>query len=204
MKTLQESLFDQDLEKRDLIDMLFNDSGFKKWINQPNTLWYIYYYWETDEEDWLEDFMTGEWEKYKPMVDILLDIITKSMKRAYGSNKFSWLIFMDDYAYGYGHSMENAFNDEEEYLAAMDNVMYEIRHKSTGDTDGIYKTWFKGGIPKNSTIYYFFEAFDKNVFLCTQPGKLAGGIMLTNSDTVIFLGFPKSIDKRVLNLFNIT
>ena len=188
MKTLAESIFDNKLIEKDL----FDNPGFKKWINQPNTLWYLYFYWESGLEDPFEDFMTEEWETYKPLVDAMLEIWSEK------KGTYWWMINYDQWDYDDG--IADLFADQDDFDSSLGDVLYEIQHKSTKEIDGIWMTWFKGGIPKNSTADFFFEHFD---YQFTKPGALDGGIMLTNQDTFIFIGFPKGINRKLLKLFNI-
>ena len=91
MKSLTESLFDDKLIEKDILD----NPGFKKWINRPDTLWYIFYYWETGEDQWLNDFKKQEWQIYKPFVDEVIDIINDSMKKVIGKG-YSWYMINFD------------------------------------------------------------------------------------------------------------
>lgn len=195
MKTLVESLFDKDLATKDPL----NNPSFKKWINQPNTLWYIYYYWETEEEDWLNDFMREEWEMYKPLVDKILDIINASMKKVMGSRDYTWeMINFDQFVYF--DEIKDKFADEDEFYDMMNDANYEILKKSTDEKDGISKTWFRGPFPKNSNVTSLLQHFELPM---VKPGKVDGGIFLTNEDTIMILAFPKGTPKNILNLFDI-
>ena len=195
MKTLAESIFDDKLIEKDL----FDNPGFKKWINQPNTLWYLYFYWESEWEDPFENFMAKEWEMYKPLVDALLDILNNDIKKVFGPK--GWSCFQINYdQWDYNDGIADLFADQDDFDSSLGDVLYEIQHKSVREEDGIWMTWFKGGIPKNSAANYFLERFDYSL---TKPGKLDGGIMLTNQDTFILIGFPKGMNKDLLKLFNI-
>jgi hypothetical protein len=190
MKTLVESLFDNKLIEKDL----FDNPAFKQWINQPNTLWYIYYYWESGEEDWLNDFMREDWQVYKPLVDELLDIITNSMGKTY-----TWYMINFD-QYDYSDEVKDKFADEEEFYDMMNDANYEILKKSTGEKDGITKTWFRGPFPKNSNVTGLLQQLEVDF---VKSGVVNGGILLTNEDTIMVLAFPKRTPKNILKLFNI-
>lgn len=185
MMTLQESLFDGYLIKKDIL----NDTGFKKWINQPNTLWYIYYYWESGEEDWLSDFMRDDWKIYKPMVDWLLDELKDCI----------WRMINFD-MYDYEDSIKDKFASEDEFWDMMGDAIDEILKKSTDKKDGIAKTWFRGGFPKNSNVTALLQQLE---FKFANPGYVSGGILLTNEDTIIVMAFPKGTPQNILKLFNI-
>ena len=193
MRSLKESLFDADLVEKDP----WEDDGFKRWINREDVLWYIYFYWEDDMEDPLQDFYGKEWTKYKPIVDTLLDIITKQMKKVgcwtWGAICYDYIVH--DLADRY--SMFDNMDEAEDYIV---NAYEEIVNKSKGDFDGIWKVWFKGPMPKNSNVTEIFD-FTEHKF--TKPGKVDSGIFLTNQDTVIAMCFPKGLDKKILNVFNI-
>ena len=195
MKTLQESLFDDKLIEKDI----FDNPEFKQWLNQPNTLWYIYYYWESGEEVWLNDFMGGEWEIYKPLVDELLDILNESMRKVMGKNAYTWCMVNFD-IYDQIEEVKDKFADEDEFYDMMNDVNYEILRKATDEKDGITKTWFRGSFPKNSNVTALLQQLD-----CPEvkPGKVNGGILLTNEDTIMILAFPKGTPKNILKLFNI-
>ena len=195
MKTLQESLFDDKLIEKDI----FDNPAFKQWINQPNTLWYIYYYWESGEEDWLNDFMAGEWEIYKPLVDELLDILNESMRKVMGKNAYTWCMVNFD-IYDQIEEVKDKFADESEFYDMMNDVNYEILKKATDEKDGITKTWFRGPFPKNSNVTALLQQLD-----CPEvkPGKVNSGILLTNEDTIMVLAFPKGTPKNILKLFNL-
>lgn len=190
MKTLIESLFDNNLIEKDI----FDNPAFKQWINQPDTLWYIYYYWESGEEDWLNDFMREDWQVYKPLVDELLDIITDSM-----SKKYTWYMINFD-QFDYSDEVKDKFADEEEFYDMMNDANYEILKKSTDEKDGITKTWFRGSFPKNSNVTGLLQQLEVDFI---KPGVVDGGIFLTNEDTIIVLAFPKRTPKNILKLFNI-
>lgn len=195
MKSLIESLFDKDLATKDPLD----NQDFKAWLNQPNTLWYIYYYWETDEEDWLNDFMREEWEMYKPLVDLVLDIINASMKKVMGSRVYTWGMINFDMYY-YQNEISDLFNDEEEFGDMMNDANYEILRKETDEKDGIAKTWFRGPFPKNSNVTTLLQHLELPM---VKSGKVNGGIFLTNEDTIMILAFPKGTPKNILKLFNL-
>lgn len=190
MKTLTESLFDDKLIEKDL----FDNPAFKKWINQPDTLWYIYYYWESGEEDWLNDFMREDWQIYKPLVDELLDIITNSMGK-----KYTWYMINFD-QFDYSDEVKDKFADEEEFYDMMNDANYEILKKSTDEKDGITKTWFRGPFPKNSNVTDLLQQLEVDF---VKPGVVNGGILLTNEDTIMVLAFPKRTPKNILKLFNL-
>ena len=190
MKTLIESLFDDKLIEKDL----FDNPVFKKWINRPDTLWYIYYYWESDEEDWLNDFMREDWQIYKPLVDELLDIIGDSMGK-----KYTWYMINFD-QFDYSDEVKDKFADEEEFYDMMNDANYEILKKSTDEKDGITKTWFRGSFPKNSNVTTLLQQLEVDF---VKPGVVNGGILLTNEDTIMVLAFPKRTPKNILKLFNL-
>ena len=192
MKSLQESLFSNDLISKDL----FNDPTFKKWINRPDILWYIYYYWEDEMEDMLDDFFHDEWKKYKPTVDLILKLINDKCDSL--GVVWGYSCSLDQYdMFPEQHDM---FNNEEEFEELLGDAIHEVQHKSTQEHDGIWKTWFRGAFPKNSAVKAFIDT-DYSNFI--KPGKTDGGIFLTNQDGLIILAFPKGIDKSILKLFDI-
>lgn len=196
MKTLQESLFDKDLTTRDL----FNDKEFKKWINRPDVLWFIWQYWDLGDDEWLTDYMAEEWARYKPNVDYILDEINRACKKMASKNYWSWFAVISDF---YLESDRDGFEYDDGDLFLDDYVAadFEIMNKSTSEKDGVYMTWFKGGLPKNSAIAELFSHYDFNIF---KPGMLAGAKVLSNGgDYIIFMGFPKGINQSILKLFNI-
>lgn len=190
MKSLKESLFDKDLVTRDL----FDNQDFKAWLNQPNILWYIYYYWESGEDDWLDDFVSEDWRAYKPLVDELLEIITNSMGKTY-----TWYMINFD-QFDYSDGVKDKFADEEEFWDMMNDANYEILKKSTDEKDGITKTWFRGPFPKNSRLTALLQQLELPM---VKPGKVDSGIFLTNEDTIMILAFPKGTPKNILNSFNL-
>jgi len=185
-----ESLFDKDLITKDPLD----DPAFKKWINQPNTLWYIFYYWESAEEDWLDDFVKGEWKVYKPYVDIVLRTITKSM-----GNVYTWYMINFD-QFDYSDEVKDKFADEAEFYDIMNDAIYEIVRKNSEEKDGISKSWFRGPFPKNSNVTSLLNQLELPMM---KPGKVDSGIFLTNEDTIMILAFPKGTPKNILKLFNL-
>ncbi len=196
MKTLIESLFDNDLIEKDPLD----NPEFKKWINRPDILWYIYYYWESGEDDWLKDFVPKKWELYKPLVDLVLDIINASMKKVMGPKDYTWEMISFDMYY-YRNEIPDLFNNVEEvFLDMMNAANYEILKKSAEEKDGISKSWFRGPFPKNSNVTTLLQQLELPM---VKPGKVDGGIFLTNEDTTIILAFPKGTPKNILKLFNI-
>ncbi len=195
MKPLIESLFDDKLVEKDL----FDNPEFKHWLNQPNTLWYIFYYWESGEEDWLNDFMNDEWETYRPFVDELLKIINSAAERVMGKKKYTWDMINFD-MYEDNDSIQNCFPDYNAFEDSMNDAIYEIVHKASEVKDGISKVWFKGDLPKNSNVTILLQELNLPI---ASPNKLNGGIFLTNEDTIMILGFPRGLDKKILNLFNI-
>ena len=190
MKTLTESLFDDKLIEKDVLE----NPDFKKWINRPDTLWYIYYYWESGEDDWLNDFMRDDWQIYKPLVDVLVNILNKSMGK-----KYTWYMINFD-QFDYSDEVKDKFADEGEFLDMMNDANYEILKKSTDEKDGITKTWFRGSFPKNSNVTDLLQQLELPM---VKPGKVDGGIFLTNEDTIMILAFPKGTPKNILKLFNI-
>ena len=195
MKSLIESLFDDKLVEKDF----FDNPKFKRWINQPNTLWYIFYYWESGEEDWLNDFMSDEWETYKPLVDELLDILNELMQKVMGKNTYTWYMINYD-QFDYSDEVKDKFADEDEFLDMMNDANYEILKKATDEKDGITKTWFRGPLPKNSSVTALLQQLEEKF---AKPGKVDGGILLTNEDTIMVLAFPKDTPKNILKLFNL-
>lgn len=190
-----ESLFSGDLVEKDI----FSDPEFKKWINRPDIIWWLYMYWADGEDQAIGDFNPNEWSKYKPLIDVVLDSLTDSMHKTLGKHGWSWFWINYD-QFDFDTDISDKFESQADFDSALNDVIYEIKHNRTDYYDGISKTWFKGGIPKNSTVKYFFDYFD---YPFTKPGKLDGGIMLTNEDTFMFLGFPKGTNKDILKLFNI-
>ena len=55
----------------------------------------------------------------------------------------------------------------------------------------------------NSNVTIFMSQLPDEGSRLTRPGALAGGIFLTNEDTLMVWGFPRTIDKDILKLFNI-
>jgi hypothetical protein len=190
MKTLSESLFDNNLVEKDILE----NPEFKKWINQPNTLWYIYYYWECGEEDWLNDFMKEDWRVYKPLVDELLEIITNSMGKVY-----TWYMINLDQFY-YSDEVKDKFADEAEFYDMMNDANSIIIHSRSETKDGISKSGFRGPLPKNSSVTALLQQLEEKF---TKPGLVDGGFFLTNEDTIIVLAFPKRTPKNILKLFNL-
>lgn len=197
MKSLIESLFDTNLVEKSV----FDNTEFKKWINQPNILWHIYYYWESGEEDWLDDFAIDGWAVYKPLVDKLLDIIDKFSKKIMGRNKYTWYMINFD-SFDNDDDIRDIFTDDgqEEFETLMNDANYEIIKKSSEEHDGIWKTKFKGPLPKHSDVTDLLKELELPF---TEPGKIDGGIFLTNEDNIMILGFPKGIPGDVLKLFDI-
>lgn len=195
MRSLKESLFDVDIIEKSL----FGDEAFKKWINQPNILWYIYYYWEYGATDWLDDFVNGDWKKYKPLVDNILQILDEVNKKVLGPKKYSWQLINFE-SIEYDDDVSRAFSEYEEFENYMDSANYEIVKHSIEEKDGIYKMVFKRGLPNNSNVAALFQKIEAPFI---KPGKLDGVILLTNNDTIMILGFPKGTPKEILKLFNI-
>jgi len=198
MKTLTESLFSGDLITKDL----FSDPEFKKWINRPDVLWYLFYYWADGMEDAFEDFMGDQWSTYKPMVDTLLDLINKKV-----DSYHMWFAYSCNYdSYDFYYKYEDTeFVDEADYQELFESAMYEIKHHETEIFDCIYKSWFKGSFPKGSAVTELLvkACGRKNKGKIVYPGRIDGGIFLTNDDTIIVFILPKGIDKSILKLFNI-
>lgn len=194
MKSLTESLFDDKLIEKDVLE----NPDFKKWINRPDTLWFLYEYWADDMDDPLEDFMPNEWHAYKETVDYILDRINQKTGNM-------WPMYRISYdAADYNEGLKDSFDSEEEYTDEFNDALYEIQHKSTEEVDGIYKTWFKGSMPKNSNVTYFLKKLPDEGRIMTKPGYLAGGFFLAEGDENIMVwGFPRSLDKNILALFNI-
>ena len=196
MKTLQESLFDKDLSSRDP----FDDKDFKQWINRPDVLWLIWQYWDLDDEDWLEAHMAEEWSRYKANVDYILEEINRACKKLASKDYWSWFAVSCDFDIEAGRNSCD-YIDNDIFFDDYDAANYEIMHKSTAENDGIYMTWFKGGLPKNSALAELFSHYDFNIF---KPGRLAGAKVLSNGgDFIIFMGFPKGINQSILKLFDI-
>ena len=193
MKTLVESLFDNNLAQKDLLE----DPEFKEWINNPETLWYIEAYWTDEIEDPLEDFMPDQWAKYKPQVVWILDQINKKQGKM-------WSIYRISYdAVDYFDEIKDAFGGDDEYYDAFDAATYEIKHMATEEKGGISKTWFKGSMPKNSSVTSFVSQLPDEGKLSAKPGALAGGIFLATDDVIVIWGFPRGLDKDILKLFDI-
>ncbi len=190
MKTLVESLFDNKLIEKDL----FDNPAFKQWINQPNTLWYIYYYWESGEDNWLDDFCNEDWRLYKPLVDELLDIITDSMGKTY-----TWYMINFD-QYDYSDEVKDKFTDEEEFWDMLNDANSAIIYNRFETKDGISKSGFRGPLPKNSSVTTLLRQLEVDF---VKPGVVNGGILLTNEDTIMVLAFPKRTPKNILKLFNL-
>lgn len=194
MKTLKESLFDNDLSEKNFLD----NPEFKKWINRPDILWYLYEYWAADMEDPLEDFSPNEWNMYKDIVDYILNKINQKSGNMWSMYKISYD------AAEYFDEIKEAFGGEDEFMDEFDAVVYEIKHKRTQEYDGVWKMWFKGSMPKNSNITSFVSKLPDEGSRLAKPGALAGGILLsTDSDSIMIWGFPRGLDKDILNLFNI-
>ncbi len=191
MKSLIESLFDDKLVEKDL----FDNPGFKRWINQPNTLWYIFYYWESGEEDWLNDFMKYDWQVYKPLVDELLKIITDSMGKVY-----TWYMINYD-QFDYSDEVKDKFADEGEFYDMMNDAYSAIVYNRSETKDGISKSGFRGPLPKNSSVTALLQQLEEKF---TKPGLVNGGFFLVNEeDTIVILAFPKRTPKNILKLFNL-
>lgn len=196
MKALYESLFDTNLSEKNLLD----DSEFKAWINRPDTLWYFYFYWADDMEDPFQDFMGDEWEKYKSRVDYILDCVGKRAKKLpyKGKSMYGHMLKFTYDDYEWEPEEFTSFEDDEDYTACLSDAMWEIKHKSTQEEDGIWKTWFKGQLPKNSNVTELINRVWEGYEL-----PIDGGIFLTNEDSVIVISFPHGVDKDILKLFNI-
>ena len=195
MKTLVESLFDRNTAIKDII---FDNNGFKRWINRPDILWLIYYYWADEFDDPLDDFYHDEWVLYKPYVDYIISRLNKSMMNVFQKGGMCWYKTNFD-QYDFDFELRDLFLDRDEFESSLSEAIYEIHHKSTVEEDGVWMTWFRGGLPKGSSVKGFFDHFG-NKFV----GKLDGGLLLTNDDEMILLGFPKGTDKKILKLFGIT
>ena len=194
MKSLKESLFDSNLIEKNLLDNV----EFKEWINRPDVLWFLYAYWADDMEDPLEDFMPNEWKEYKGRVDYILDKINQKSGNM-------WPMYKIGYdAADFFEEVADAFGTAEEFMNEFDDVAYGIKHKSTVEVDGIWKTWFKGSMPKNSNVTQFISKLPDEGSWLAKPGALAGGIFLANdNDAIMVWGFPRGLDKDILKLFNI-
>ena len=190
MKSLIESLFDDKLVEKDL----FDNPEFKSWLNRPNTLWYIFYYWESGEEDWLRDFMKDEWNAYRPLVDELLKIITDSMGKVY-----TWYMINFD-QFDYSVEAKDKFADEDEFKDMMNNAISAIIYNRFETKDGITKSGFRGPLPKNNSVTALLQQLELPM---VKPGKVDGGFFLTNEDTIMVLAFPKRTPKNILKLFNL-
>ena len=192
-KKIKESLFDDDLVTKEP----WEDEGFKKWINRPDVLWYLYEYWANDFDEPLNDFMSKEWELYKPIVDVILDEINQKTKNMWPMYKISYesAEFFPEIA--------DCFANEEEFLDLIDAAMYEVKHKSVLEYDGVWKTWFKGTMPKRSNVTQFLSMLPEEGSWMTKPGVLAGGIFLTNEDSLLVWSFPRGLDKKILSIFGI-
>jgi hypothetical protein len=188
-----ESLFDQNLVEKDILE----NREFKKWINRPDVLWWLYDYWADEMEDNFEDFMPNEWAKYKDIVDWVLDKINQK-----SGNMWPMYRIMFD-AVEYFDEIKDAFGSEDEYNDQFQAASYEIEHKSMEEYDGVYKTWFKGSMPRNSAVTEFMSNLPDEGRWSTKPGALAGGIFLTTSDGIMVWSLPRGIDKNILKLFNI-
>lgn len=194
MKTLKESLFDKDLSEKNFLD----NPEFKKWINRPDILWYLYEYWADGMEDPLEDFSPNEWNMYKDIVDYILNKINQKSGNMWPMYKISYD------AAEYFDELKEVFGGEDEFMDEFDAAANEIKHKQTQEYDGVWKSWFKGAMPKNSDITGFVSKLPDEGSRLAKPGALAGGILLTNDgDTIMIWGFPRGLDKDILNLFNI-
>jgi len=190
MKTLIESLFDDKLIEKDI----FDNPAFKQWINQPNTLWYIYYYWESGEDNWLDDFCNEDWQVYKPLVDELLEIITNSMGKTY-----TWYMINFD-QFDYSNKVKDKFADEGEFWDMLNDANSIIIYNRWETKDGISKSGFRGPLPKNSSVTALLQQLELPM---VKPGKVDGGIFLTNEDTIMILAFPKGTPKNILKIFNL-
>jgi len=200
MKSLAESIFDKDLVTKDL----FTDHQFKKWINKPDVLWYIYNYWEADFEDPLEDFYPEEWELYKESVDVILKIINDAMKKDGAGKGSYWHWIRIDTDWAETDSVKDwAYTEEDESDFEYDlmDAMYEIHRNATDVNSDVYKTWFKGPLPKNSKVTYLVNM----VFpMYTKRYHIDGGIFLALADDVMaVLAFPRGVDKSVRKIFDL-
>ena len=193
MKTLAESLFDNNLIEKDILE----DPEFKEWINRPDVLWYLETYWGDGMEDPLEDFMPEQWGKYKVWVDWIVEKISQK-----AGNIWPMYKIMYD-SIDYFDELKDAFGSEDEYYDEFDAATYEIKHKATREHDGVWSTWFRGSMPKNSAVTEFLSKLPDESHKLTKPGALAGGIFITNEDAIIVWSFPRGLDKNILSLFNI-
>ena len=188
MKTLVESLFDKDLITNGLLD----SKRFRDWINQPDTLWYLYRYWEADETGDFESFMPDYWKEYKPIVDAIIK-----------EDPFVIYSYSPD-SIGFDDELETIFGSEEAFESWIEDATNEIVRQSTQKEGGIYKTWFKGGLPKRSSVAYFIstigEYYNNDII---KPGRVAGGIFLTDEETITVYLFKKNANKDILKLFNL-
>ena len=96
--------------------------------------------------------------------------------------------------------MRDKFDNEDEFYDMMNDANYEICKKFTDEKDGINKTYFRGSFPKNSNVTNLLQQLELPM---VKPGKVDGGILLTNEDTIIMLAFPKGTPKNILKLFDI-
>ena len=185
MKTLVESLFDDDLTSRDL----FDDPKFKEWINTPDILMEVYFYW-TGDTDPILDYHKYEWKTldYKSLADIIYNMIKPRYEEIPGG-----YIFYRDYEDKLRRCFRNEYDFNKDFIAAYN----EVRRNATAENNKIWKMQFKGDLPKNSDVAYLFNKakFDFE--------GLDGGVVLVDSSQIIVIGFPKGTNKLILKLFDI-
>lgn len=185
MKSLQESLFNNDLISKEL----FSDPKFKKWINRPDALLCFWQYWNSGWDDPFIDMM-DDWEKYKSLVDAI--IAQDCIEMLY---------------YGYmrqGEDLEDIFGSEEAYESWLEYAIDEIKRKSDDDYANVWRTRFKGSLPKGSSVTEFIITilqYENNRNF--GPGKIKGGIFVTDEDSILVIFFKNNTPQEILKLFDI-
>lgn len=185
MKSLQESLFSGNLINKEL----FSDPKFKKWINRPDALLCFWQYWNSGWDDPFIDMM-DDWEKYKSLVDAI--IAQDCIDMLYYSE-------LDPYS-----NLDYAFGSEDAYNACIEDAIDEIRRKSDDDYANVWRTRFKGSFPRGSHVTDFITtilAFENNRNF--GPGKIKGGIFVTDEDSILVIVFKNNTPQEILKLFNI-
>jgi hypothetical protein len=183
MKSLKESLFDDDLAQKDLL----GGDGFKKFLSNPEVLGLIFQYWDSGEDN-DELYFTGDWETYKPYVDIIIKEMDKINKR-----NLTWLYYAP-------WMVEPSDTDifEADFNTAIGGVKDLAKRKGT-ISDGLYMYKRKGNIIPDGQLKNFIENYKQSNWSLDWDGY----ILWTDLDTIIVFGFPKGMNKNILKAFGI-
>ena len=186
MKGLKESLFDTDIITRDLLD----DQGLKKFLGDPFILWYVFQYWDMGEDEYISEQYKDQWEEYKPIIDYMLSEIDKINK-----TKSSWFIFTE--------YMDWRNNDDDEgYSGELYTTIANVQRMANRGGEHNKGTWSyrdKGEYIPNSQIRFFIEDYANRRWNLNWSGY----ILLTEGDSLMVMGFPKGINKKILKVFGI-